>query len=151
MVYCLQPHFLVLIASVVQSFKSRLRLSEDEIVVLLNPQMYKGGGGGVGGCHTSAPDVLSSCSFIPRAHFETDYCWSVAMVTGYDVISSRWSSHFWLKIYVFQLLSTLKVNLVAKMMQSAYLCVLFHLKHEIAAKMATIFADVTDLQQRHQP
>ena len=51
----------------------------------------------------------------------------------------------------FQLLSTSKVNLVAKIMQSVYLCAIFHYKHEMAAKMATIFADVTGLQQRHQP
>ena len=30
----------------------------------------------------------------------------------------------------FQLLSTIKVNLVAKMMQSAHLCVMFHVKHK---------------------
>ena len=51
------------------------------------------------------------------------------MVTSYDVISSRWSTHFWVKIHVFQLLSTIKVNLVAKIMQSAYLCAIFHVKH----------------------
>ena len=36
-------------------------------------------------------------------------------------------------------------------MQSAYLCVIFHFKHEMAAKIATIFADVKGLQQRHHP
>ena len=30
----------------------------------------------------------------------------------------------------FQLLSTIKANLVAKFMQSAYLCVIFHVKHK---------------------
>ena len=30
----------------------------------------------------------------------------------------------------FQLLSTIKVNLVAKIMQIAYLCVIFHVKHK---------------------
>ena len=30
----------------------------------------------------------------------------------------------------FQYLSTLNVNLVAKIMQSAYLCVIFHVKHK---------------------
>ena len=30
----------------------------------------------------------------------------------------------------FQLFSTIKENLVAKIMQSAYLCVIFHVKHE---------------------
>ena len=30
----------------------------------------------------------------------------------------------------FQLLSTIKVNLMAKIMQSAYLCVIFHVKHK---------------------
>ena len=57
-------------------------------------------------------------------------CWcSVAMVTRFDGISSRWSSQFGVKLYFFQLLSTIKVNLVAKIMQSAYLCVIFHVKH----------------------
>ena len=49
------------------------------------------------------------------------------MDTIYDVISSTWSSHFCVKIHVFQL-STIKENLVAKIMQSAYLCVIFHVK-----------------------
>ena len=35
----------------------------------------------------------------------------------------------------FQLFSTMKVNLVAKIMRSAYLCVIFHVKH----KKITIF------------
>ena len=30
----------------------------------------------------------------------------------------------------FQLLSTIKVNLMAKIMQSAYLCVIFHVKYK---------------------
>ena len=30
----------------------------------------------------------------------------------------------------FQLLSTIKVNLVAKIMNSAYLCVIFHVKYK---------------------
>ena len=29
-----------------------------------------------------------------------------------------------------QLLSTIKVNILAKIMQSAYLCVVFHVKHK---------------------
>ena len=52
------------------------------------------------------------------------------MVTRYDVISIRWSSHVWVKIHVFQLLSTVKVNFVAKIMQSAYLYVIFHVRHK---------------------
>ena len=52
---------------------------------------------------TSAPDVFSSCSFIPRAHLET----SLRVMT-----SSGCSSHFWVKMYVFQLFSTIKVRLV---------------------------------------
>ena len=52
-----------------------------------------------------------------------------------------------------------------KTMQSNYLCVILHVKRKIliltvftwlkkskmAAKMATMFGDVTDHQQRHQP
>ena len=30
----------------------------------------------------------------------------------------------------FQLLSIIKVNLVAKIMQSAYICIIFHVKHK---------------------
>ena len=44
--------------------------------------------------------------------------------------SSRWSSQFWVKIHGFQLLSTIKVNLVAKIMHSGYLCVIFRVKHK---------------------
>ena len=59
----------------------------------------------------------------------------------------------------FQLLSIVKVTLVAKIMQSAYLCVIFHVKHKklpflmvmMAAKIATIVGNVTGLQQRHHP
>ena len=48
------------------------------------------------------------------------------MDTRYDVISSRWSSHFRVKMHVFQLLSGIKENLLDKKMQS-YIYVLFHL------------------------
>ena len=34
------------------------------------------------------------------------------------------------KYMFFQLLSTIQVNLVAKIMQRAYLCVIFHVKHK---------------------
>ena len=52
------------------------------------------------------------------------------MITSYDVISSRWSNKFWVKIHVFQLLSTIKLNNVAKIMRSVYLCVIVHVKHQ---------------------
>ena len=63
----------------------------------------------------------------------------------------------------------MKVNLVAKIMQNTYLCLIFHVKLKIlpflavltwfpilgktkmAAKMATIVGDVTGLQRRHHP
>ena len=54
-----------------------------------------------------------------------------------------------------------KVNLVAKIMPSAYLSVSFHVKHRtitipsgfnlISAEMATIVGDVTGLQRRYHP
>ena len=51
------------------------------------------------------------------------------MVMTYDVISSRWSGHFWVKIHVFLTnVSTIEIKLVAKIMQSAYLCVIFLVK-----------------------
>ena len=48
------------------------------------------------------------------------------MVTRYDVISSRWSSHSVLseKACFFQLFSGMKLNFVDKMTQNIYLCVI---------------------------
>ena len=46
---------------------------------------------------------------------------SVTMVSRYDVISSEWSSHFWVEM---------KVKLVDEVMQSAYLCIILHVKHK---------------------
>ena len=85
------------------------------------------------------------------------------MDTRYDVISSRWSSHFRVKMHVFQLLSGIKENLLDKKMQSNYLCVVLLVKGQKVLivlcfadfqflkkyKMASMFGDVTDLQQRH--
>ena len=88
---------------------------------------------------TSVHDVFSSCSFIPRADFKT----SLVMVSryGYEIWrrSSRWSSQFWVKIHVFfQLLSTIRVNIVAKIMQSAYVSVIFHVKHKKIPLLAVL-------------
>ena len=63
-------------------------------------------------------------------------------------------------MFFFSLFSTITrtVNRVAKIMQSAYLCVIFHVKHKkspflifgkMVAKMTTIVGDVAGLQQRH--
>ena len=52
------------------------------------------------------------------------------MDTRYDVISNRWSSHFWLKMHVFQLFSGIKEKLLDKMMQSNYLCDVLLVKHK---------------------
>ena len=77
---------------------------------------------------TSAPDVFCSCSFLPRAHFET----SLVMVSysGYEIWCSRWSSHFRIKMHVFQLLWTIKAQVVDEMMESVYLCVILRFKHK---------------------
>ena len=58
------------------------------------------------------------------------------MVTRYDVIRKRWSSHFWVKVHV--LTPFLKVNLVGKIMQSAYLCVMFHLNSKKSPFLAVL-------------
>ena len=52
------------------------------------------------------------------------------MDTRYDVISSRWSSHFYVKMHVFQLLSGIKEKILYKMMQSNYLCVVLLVKRK---------------------
>ena len=56
--------------------------------------------------------------------------WSVTMVTRYDVISTRWSSHFWVQMHVFSTSFNNKSKNVAKMIQSAYLCVILHVKRK---------------------
>ena len=54
----------------------------------------------------------------------------VAMVKKYDVISINDQANFKWKYMFSQLFSTIKVNLEAKIMESAYLCVSFHVKHK---------------------
>ena len=52
------------------------------------------------------------------------------MDTRYNVINSRCSNHFWLKCMFSQLLSTIKVKIVDKMMQNSYLCVILYVRHK---------------------
>ena len=105
-----------------------------QVVRQNNPRTYEGGRGSrvrfILEDKTSVPDVFTSCSFIPRVHFET----SLVMVScyGYDI----WCHKEWVVKPILgentclQLFSTIKVNFVAKIMQSAYLCVIFHVKHK---------------------
>ena len=139
-----------------------------------NPRTYKGGGGGLRWVvahpkvfvifsredETSKPLVFYCCSFIPRAHFETSlWRWSVTMDTRYDVISSRWSSHFWVKMHVFQLLSGTKEKLLDKIMQSNYLCVVSLVKRKklLIVTVFTCFLVLEKIQDgdqiwwRHRP
>ena len=111
----------------------------------INPQMYKGEEGWV--CHRHRPlrffwvfshrpkhqhlmfpvAVRSSIHHSFARILSRVQWWSVSMVTGYNVISRRWSSHFWVKVHVFSsfFFSAIKVNLVAKIMQSAYFVLFF--------------------------
>ena len=81
------------------------------------------------------------------------------MVTRNGVISNRWSIQLKRKYMLFQLLSTIKVNLVAKIMQKAYLCVIFHVKHKKLPFLAVltwflIFGKIQDGDHcwwRHRP
>ena len=52
------------------------------------------------------------------------------MDTRYDVISSRWSSHYWVKMHVFQLFSRIKEKRLDKMMQSNFLFVVLLVKRK---------------------
>ena len=53
------------------------------------------------------------------------------MVTRDDVISVRWSSHFWVKMHVFSTsFNNKSTKLVDEMMQSAYLWLILHVKHK---------------------
>ena len=77
--------------------------------------------------------------------------WSVSVVTRYDVINSRWSSHFEWKCMVFShLFATIKVNLVAKIMQSAYLCDIIHVKQLPFLAVSTWFLILGKIQDGSQ-
>ena len=85
----------------------------------INPQMYKGEEGWV--CHRHRPlrffwvfsqrpkhqHLMFSVAVRSSIHhsfariLSRVQWWSVSMVTGYNVISRRWSSHFWVKVHVF--------------------------------------------------
>ena len=81
---------------------------------------------------TSVPVVFSSCSFISRTHFET----SLVMFSYYGYKIWRHKKRVVKPILgentcFFNFLQQyIKVNLVAKTMQSAYLCVIFHVKYK---------------------
>ena len=92
------------------------------------------------------------------------------MVARYDVIISRWSNFFGVKMRVFTTSFNNKskvcnLNYVGYLFMCYFKCqeqknyqfsqflpdLWFFLKFNMAAKMATILGDVTDLQQRHHP
>ena len=81
------------------------------------------------------------------------------MDTRYDVISSRWSSHSWVKMHVFQLLSGIKEKLLDKIMQSNYLCVVLLVKRKklLIVTVFTCFLVLEKIQDgdhvwwRHRP
>ena len=54
-----------------------------------------------------------------------------SQVAGGQVIWGR-------KYIFFQLPSTIKTNLVSKIIQSAYLCVIFHVKHKISTPFLAV-------------
>ena len=82
---------------------------------------------------TSAPDVFSSCSFIPRANFETS---SVAFsdiqllwLRDMTLYVAGGKASFGCKYMFFSTFFNNKSkSLKAKIMQSAYLCVIYHVK-----------------------
>ena len=63
------------------------------------------------------------------SHFETSLVMAVAVVTKNDVISHLIKPFLGKNTCFFPLLTTIKVDLVAKMIQSGYLSVIFHVKH----------------------
>ena len=80
---------------------------------------------------TLAPDVFSSCSLIPRAYFEASLV--IVRCYGYKIWCHKYKvvkPFLGENVCFFQLLSTIKANLVAKIVQSAYLYVTFYVKHK---------------------
>ena len=80
---------------------------------------------------TLAPDVFSSCSFIPRAYFKASLV--IVRCYGYKIWRHKYKvvkPFLGENVCFFQLLSTIKANLVAKIVQSAYLYFTFYVKHK---------------------
>ena len=80
---------------------------------------------------TLAPDVFSSCSFIRRAYFEASLV--IVRCYGYKIWRHKYKvvkPFLGENVCFFQLLSTINANLVAKIMQSAYLYVTLYVKHK---------------------
>ena len=119
---------------------------------------------------TSILGVFSSCSFIPRAHFETSSLMSSFYNYDklYDVISRMWPSHFWVKIYVFSIsLNNNSKSCAYNRAKCLFICyfsckaqkvpflavftwfpVLGKMMRKDGAKMANIIGGVTGLQHR---
>ena len=61
----------------------------------------------------------------------------ISMVTKYDVISSRWSSHFWVKVHVFSTFFNNKSN-SGGWNHANCLSVIFHVKHKKSLFLAVL-------------
>ena len=70
---------------------------------------------------------VAVCLSLPRILSQVQWR-LLSMVTRYDVQVGGGQAIFERK-YIFQFVSTIQVNLEAKIMESAYLYVIFHLKH----------------------
>ena len=84
---------------------------------------------------------------------------SVTIISRYNVISSRWSSHFWVKMYVFSSFSTIKAELVKKWCKVLFY-VLFYISstenYQFSRFLPDIFSlgkiqDSDQIWWRHRP
>ena len=104
---------------------------------------------------TSAAFVFRSCLFIPREHFET----SLEMVSYSDVLSSRWSSHFWVKMHVLSTFFNNKWKTRQWNDAKGLLKCILHVKHKNLSFIAIltwflIFGEIQDGDHcwwRHRP
>ena len=82
-----------------------------KIKLWLNARTYRGGGGvdppirfswvfSLGIKHQHLTFSVAVCSSLAHILRQVQW-WSVAVVMRYDITSSRWTSHFWVKVLVF--------------------------------------------------
>ena len=117
---------------------NRLRLPPPSILIIFTLGRARGerGGGGVWSFFLVKHQHLMFSQALPfnRLSFarilRQVLWWSVAMVTRYDVISTGWSSHFSVQMHVFSTSFNNNSKNVAKMIHSAYICVILHVKRK---------------------
>ena len=143
---------------------NRLRLPPPSILTIFTLGRARGEGGPSwwnisNWCQLMFPEALPFNRLSFARILRQVLWWSVTMVTRYDVVSTRWSSHISVQMHAFSTSFNNKSKNMAKMIQSAYLCVILHVKRKKLPFLAVLtwFLIIDKIQDgdhvwwRHRP